>query len=92
MIRVSFSDDGVSFPARIDVPIGHHVEHGAKLARLVQRPRGHPIDGVQEARDPVQQGARLGVVWHVIQRKGGEDDSGVADQVGDLASGREGQV
>lgn len=37
-----------------DAPIGDHIKDGPKLARLVQRPRRHPVHGVQQAGHAVQ--------------------------------------
>lgn len=41
-------------PESRDAPIGDHIKDGPKLARLVQRPRRHPVHGVQQAGHAVQ--------------------------------------
>jgi hypothetical protein len=46
-------------------PIRDHVQDGSKLASLAQRPRSLSINGIEEARDGVGDGAELGVGGHV---------------------------
>lgn len=62
--------------------IGDHVEHGAEFARLAERARGLPVDGVEQARDGVEDHACFGVVGHEEEGARGEDDASVPDEVG----------
>ena len=62
-------------------PIRQHVQHGAKLGRLVEHPRGVAIKGVQEPTDDVTPSGRDVVRWHEPERQNGQKDSGVSNQV-----------
>ena len=55
--------------------IGHHVEDGAEAGRLVEVARGIAVEGIEEARDAVQERARSRVQGHVVERGHGEHDS-----------------
>lgn len=68
---------------RCCAPVRHHVENSSKLGRLIQRTRSLAVDGIQKTAYSVQQGACPRVLGHVVQRYAGEDDSCVADKVGD---------
>ena len=50
------------------VPISDHVQHGAKLGRLVKNTRCVAICCVQEGGCAVQEHAVSGMVGHVMQR------------------------
>ncbi len=58
--------------------ISDHIQHGAKLGRLLEIARSDSVEGVEEAGDAVEDGARAGVEGHVVEGAYGEDDAGVA--------------
>ena len=55
--------------------IGHHVEDGAEAGGLVEVAGGIAVEGIEEARDAVQERARSRVQGHVVERRHGEHDS-----------------
>lgn len=66
--------------ARGGAAVGDHVQDGAEPGRLVKGPGGISVEGVEQARDAVEQGARARVQRHVVQGRNGEDDSAVSWQ------------
>lgn len=59
-------------------PIRHHVQNRAEARALLVVSRGVAIEGVEEAGDAVEEGARARVQGHVVERGDGQDDSDVA--------------
>jgi hypothetical protein len=45
-----------------DGPIGDHIEDGAKLGGLIESAGSLTVDGVEQARDAVEDGAVFGMV------------------------------
>lgn len=64
--------------ARGGAAICDHVEDGAEPGALLVVSGGIAVEGVEEAGDAVEKGARPWVQWHVVERRDGEDDSNVA--------------
>lgn len=58
--------------------VGHHVEHRAEARGLLKVARGIAVEGVEEARDAVEDRAGARVQRHVVERGDGQDDARVA--------------
>lgn len=58
--------------------IGDHIEDGAKFRGLTEVARGEAIEGVEQTRDGVEEGAGARVQGHVVEGEEGEKDAGVA--------------
>lgn len=67
--------------ARGGAAVGNHVEDGAEAGRLLKDAGGLAIEGVEKARDAVEERARTGVQRHVVEGCKGEDDADVACEV-----------
>ena len=61
-------------------PIGDHVEDSPEARALPHCPCDLSVDGVEERRHAIQQGAQFRVIAHVDERHGGEDDARVSCQ------------
>lgn len=59
-------------------PIGDHIEDCAELCRLLEVARGYTVEGIEKARNTVEDGACPGVEGHVVERCDSEDDARVA--------------
>ena len=64
--------------ARGRATIRHHVQDGTKSGGLFEVPSGISVQRIQQTRDTVKNGASPRVEGHVVKRRDGEDDSGVA--------------
>jgi hypothetical protein len=64
-------------------PIRNHIQHGPKLCTLSEPPGRHPVKRIEEAGHDVETGAVFGMPAHKVEGRGGEEDTGVADDVGD---------
>lgn len=62
-------------------PIRHHIEHCAKLGRLLKIARSDAVKGVQKAGYAVEEGASTWMEWHVVEGGDGEEDARVTDYV-----------
>lgn len=58
--------------------VGDHVEHGTEAGRLLEDAGSPAIEGVEQAGDAVEDGARAWVQGHVIEGGDGEDDARIA--------------
>lgn len=64
--------------ARGGAAVGDHVEDGAEAGGLLKDAGGLAVEGIEEARDAVEERARPGVQGHVVEGGKGEDDAHVA--------------
>lgn len=51
----------------------YHVEHSTEGGRLVEITCRIPIQGIQQARNTVKEGASTRVKWHIVEGSNGED-------------------
>lgn len=64
--------------ARGGAAVRDHVQHGAEASRLVECSGSISVEGVEQARDAVEQGARARVQGHIVEGRNSKDDSAVA--------------
>ncbi len=64
--------------ARGGAAVGDHVEDGAEAGGLLKEAGGVAVDGVEEARDAVEERASARVQGHVVEGRKSEDDARVA--------------
>lgn len=57
--------------------IRHHVQHCPKLGRLVEAPRGIPIEGVEETGYSVEESTVVRMIGHEVEGSAGEDHTEV---------------
>ena len=79
----ALEDDGPAWPSRAQenkkacgcATVCYHVKHSTEGGRLVEITRCISIQGIQQARNTVEDGASTRVKWHIVEGGNGEDDA-----------------
>lgn len=69
--------------ARCRAAISDHIQYSTKLCGLIKGTGGVSIERIEQAGERVEEGAGTWVERHIVKRRDGEDNAGVANLVRD---------